>query len=76
MAEWKPSKYVSAAIGWIDSGLRKKMETHYDLKKEYSPNQNYANQSGAPSREETENLIREIYSNIALFEKLVYKNRK
>ena len=35
MAEWKLSKYVSAAIGWINSGLKGKMETHYDLKKEY-----------------------------------------
>jgi hypothetical protein len=34
MAEWKPSKYVSAAIGWISLEV-KKMETHYDLKKEY-----------------------------------------
>jgi len=71
MAEWKLSKYVSAAIGWISLEV-KKMETHYDLKKEYSPSQNSANYPKCFTQQERENLFREVYSTIAVFKKIVY----
>jgi hypothetical protein len=71
MAEWKLSRFVHHAIGWINSEARGEMETHYkDLKKEYLTSQNYISCLAEPSKEEIENLFKEIYSNMALFNKL------
>jgi hypothetical protein len=72
MAEWKPSRYVSAAIGWINSGV-KKMETHYDLKKEYLKSEMPKNYPKYFTQQERENLFREVYSSIEVFKKMVYE---
>lgn len=73
MAESKLSKFVYHAIGWIDSEAEEKMETHYkDLKKEYLSSQNSTSYLAEPSKEDIENLFKEIYSNAALFKKLFY----
>jgi len=77
MAEWKLSKFVSPAIGWIDSEAMGKMEKHYkDLKKEYLTSQNSANYSRDLTQQEKDNLFKEIYSNIERFNRLVYVARK
>jgi len=77
MAEWKLSKFVSPAIGWIYSEARGKMETHYkDLKKEYLTSQNSMNYSRDLTPQEKDNLFKEAYSNIALFERLVYEAKQ
>ena len=59
------------------------METHYekDVKeqiiKQYQPEASiHSAYSSEMSQQEKENLFKEIYSNIWLFEKLVYKARK
>ena len=49
------------------------METHYDLKKEYSPSQNYERDL---TQEEKDNLFKEAYFNIALFERLIYEAKQ
>lgn len=51
------------------------MEKHYDHRtgKEYTRIENSLNYSEVPSSEETENLIKEIYSNISLFKRLFYE---
>lgn len=77
MAEWKLSRFVYHAIGWIDSEAEGKMETHYkDLRKEYSTNQNSTSYLAGPSKEDIENLFKEIYSNVALFKKLFLAHEK
>jgi hypothetical protein len=52
---------------------KEKMETHYDLKKGYSFSQNYERDL---TQEEKDNLFKEAYSNIALFERLVYEAKQ
>jgi len=52
------------------------METHYDLKKEYLANQDSANYQRDLTKEEKDNLFKEAYSSIALFERLVYEAKK
>jgi hypothetical protein len=54
----------------------KKMETHYDLKKEYLANQNSANYPKCFTHQERENLFREVYSSIAVFKKMVYEAKQ
>lgn len=71
MAKWKLLRFVHHVIGWIDSEAKGEMETHYkDLRKEYSTNQNSTSYLAGPSKEDIENLFKEIYSNVALFKKL------
>ena len=53
------------------------METHYkNLKKEYLSSQNYTSYLAGPSKEDIENLFKEIYSNVALFRKLFSVHEK
>ena len=55
--------------------LREKMETHYQnqLRKEYSPNQTSINYLRDLTQQEKDNLFKEIYSNIDLFNRLVHE---
>ena len=75
MAKLRLLKFVQIVIGWRNSG----METHYQKKPreeilvDARPNIDYKKEL---TRQDKENIFKEIYSNIDMFKKLIGKATK
>lgn len=81
MEELKPLISAFPASGLIDSRLREKMETHYEKDaKEQTIKQPEASIPSAYSSdfifEEKERILKDIYSSIKMFDKVIYEARK
>lgn len=78
MGELKPLSFAWGASGAISSGLREKMETHYEKDVKEQIIRQYQPEASTPSayksefsQEEKERILKDIYSCIKLFYTIV-----